>query len=132
MKTSKTILTLCISLFFGIQSFAITNMETQEDSTTTVAEAVDSFGVSGNCVMCKRTIEKAALGVDGVNKAFWDAEQQLLIVTLNEANFPKTENRLDVIKTAVAKSGYDTDTIKADDKAYEGLHGCCQYDRDDK
>ncbi len=132
MKTCKTILTLCISIFFGIQSFAGTNILTHEDSTTTIVQAVDSFGVIGNCGMCKRTIEKSALAVAGVNKAFWNSDKQLLTVTFNDASFPKNDNRLDAIKTAVAKSGYDTDTIKAEDKAYEGLPGCCKYDRDSK
>ena len=34
----------------------------------------EKFKVYGNCSMCEKRIEKAALAVDGVSKADWDKE----------------------------------------------------------
>ena len=83
-----------------------------------------SFGVRGNCGMCKTTIEKAALSVDGVEEASWSITSKILDV--------KTANNLDSIKIheAVANSGYDTELILAVDENYNNLPGCCQYNRE--
>jgi hypothetical protein len=37
---------------------------------------------------------------------------------------------MESIHLAIAKVGHDTDLLKADDKVYEALPGCCQYDRE--
>lgn len=81
------------------------------------------FKVLGNCDMCKKTIEKAALGA-GATAARWDEETDLLTVSFES---PKTS--ADAIQKAVAKAGYDNAGYKADDEAYNKLHSCCQYDR---
>ena len=83
-----------------------------------------SFGVRGNCGMCKTTIEKAALSVDGVEEASWSITSKILDV--------KTERNLDSVKIheAVANSGYDTELILALDENYNNLPGCCQYNRE--
>ena len=83
-----------------------------------------SFGVRGNCGMCKTTIEKAALSVDGVEEASWSITSKILDV--------KTANNLDSIKIheAVANSGYDTELVLAVDENYNNLPGCCQYNRE--
>ena len=82
-----------------------------------------SFGVRGNCGMCKTTIEKAALSVDGVEEASWSITSKILDV--------KIASNLDSIKIheAIAKSGYDTELILAVDENYNNLPGCCQYNR---
>tara|TARA_B100000029_G_scaffold508654_1_gene596055 strand:+ start:1040 stop:1441 length:402 start_codon:yes stop_codon:yes gene_type:complete len=85
-----------------------------------------SFGVRGNCGMCKTTIQKAALSVDGVEEASWDTKTKILDI--------KTKSNIDSITIklheAVAKSGYDTELISANDEDYNNLPGCCQYDRE--
>lgn len=78
--------------------------------------------VAGSCEMCKTKIEKTALGTGAVNAA-WDAETQLLSLTINE----KT-NTLDIEK-AIAATGYDTEHIQGDATAYSNLPHCCQYER---
>ena len=35
-----------------------------------------SFGVKGNCKMCKKTIETSALTLDGVHKAEWNVQSK--------------------------------------------------------
>jgi periplasmic mercuric ion binding protein len=83
----------------------------------------ETIKVWGNCGMCKTTIEKAAKKAGAV-KASWSEESHILNVSYNPA---KTSGKK--IQQAVAQSGYDTQDFTADDKAYDGLHGCCKYDR---
>lgn len=80
--------------------------------------------VNGNCDMCKSRIEKAAYSVKGVKVANWDVASQQLNVILNE----EKSSFLDV-QNAIAKTGHDTQKVKATDKDYDQLHGCCQYER---
>ena len=85
-----------------------------------------SIGVRGNCGMCKTTIEKAALSVDGVEEASWSTATKILDI--------KTKSSLDSITIkihqAVADSGYDTELISAMEDSYSSLPGCCQYNRE--
>jgi len=85
-----------------------------------------SIGVRGNCGMCKTTIEKAALSVDGVEEASWSTATKILDI--------KTKSSLDSITIkihqAVSDSGYDTELISAMEDSYSSLPGCCQYNRE--
>lgn len=94
-----------------------TAMAAPKGSETTV------FVVSGNCGMCKNRIEKAAT-VAGVVSATWNAEDQKLTVV-----YDPQKVKIEAIQAKVAAAGHDTETVKATDKAYKALHGCCQYDR---
>ncbi|NUN99453.1 MAG: copper chaperone [Saprospiraceae bacterium] len=93
--------------------------------TTAVSEKLETseFMVLGNCGMCEKIIEKAALSA-GAATAEWDVKADLLKVTFNAK---KTST--DAIQKAVALAGYDNAGYKADDAAYNKLHGCCKYDR---
>jgi copper chaperone CopZ len=84
-----------------------------------------SFGVRGNCGMCKKTIEKAANGVDGVAKVAWDVDKKKIDVTFDDS---KTD--VMAIHKAIAASGYDTEKVAGSEEAYKGLPGCCQYDHE--
>ena len=86
------------------------------------SETTESFGVRGNCGMCKGTIEKAAMSIDGVSSAVWDSENKKF-----ELSFDANKTDLKAIHNAIA-----TNLVKANDKSYNGLHGCCQYDREMK
>ncbi|MCB0638441.1 MAG: heavy-metal-associated domain-containing protein [Lewinella sp.] len=83
-----------------------------------------TFRVSGNCGMCKRTIEGAATSVTGVQSANWDQDAKVITVSFD----PETTTLLS-IKEKIAQSGYDTEGVRATDEAYLALHGCCQYER---
>ena len=93
---------------------------------TSITNPEISFGVRGNCGMCKTTIQKAALSVDGVEEASWDIETKVLDI--------RTNSNLDSITikihNAVAKSGYDTELVLANSEDYNNLPGCCQYNRE--
>ncbi len=107
----KNVLSLVMLFLFGTMS-VIAETKTEE------------FKVYGNCGMCKTRIEKAANAVEGVTKADWDKVTKMVKVTYDES---KTD--ADKIQLAIAKVGHDTNVHKADDKVYDGLHGCCKYDR---
>lgn len=93
-------------------------------ATVFAAGKTEKFKVYGNCGMCEKTIEKAALSVEGVSTADWNQETKLMVVTFDDA---QTDSHK--VQMAIAKSGYDTAMHKASDKAYEALPACCRYDR---
>ena len=126
--SKKVILSLAIMATLGLVSCK--NETKQEAETTTevskaMANAEVSFGVRGNCGMCKSTIEKAANKVEGVANAVWDVEKKKIDVA-----FDDTKTDAMSIHNAIAASGYDTDKVLGSEDAYKGLPACCQYDHD--
>jgi len=90
----------------------------------------EEFKVYGNCGMCETRIENAAKSVNGVTTADWDKETKMI-----EVSFDASKTDVHKVHKAIAKVGHDTDMHKADDKVYNALPGCCQYERntvDDK
>jgi periplasmic mercuric ion binding protein len=83
----------------------------------------ETFAVSGNCGMCKSTIEKAAKDA-GATYASWNVEKKELTIkyTSSETNTAKIQKK-------IAEAGYDNVGAKASDESYNNLHKCCQYDR---
>jgi copper chaperone CopZ len=88
------------------------------------ANKTEKFKVKGNCGMCEKRIEKAALSVDGVSKADWDKKTKQLDVTFDDA-----KTNIHKVHMAVAKVGHDTSMHKAKDEVCNKLPGCCKYDR---
>jgi periplasmic mercuric ion binding protein len=82
------------------------------------------FLVFGNCGMCKKTIETAAKGVSGVEKADWNVDTHQFSLVFDPAK-TSTEK----VHQAIAAAGYDTDIVRGNDMAYNNLHSCCQYER---
>jgi periplasmic mercuric ion binding protein len=111
MKSLSIMASLIVGLFSINNSFA----------QATVKQ--ETIKVWGNCSMCKTNIEKAA-GKAGASSANWDEESKELKVSYAES---KTSS--EKIQKQIAKSGYDTQEYTAPDKAYNKLHGCCQYER---
>jgi copper chaperone CopZ len=109
MKTK--VLSLVMMFFIG------TLMVFAEDKT-------QKFEVKGNCGMCEKRIEKAALSVNGVSNADWDKKTKTLEVTFDDS-------KADVQKVhmAVAKVGHDTSMHKTKDEVYNKLPDCCKYER---
>lgn len=95
--------------------------------TVFAGEKTEKFTVKGNCGMCEKRIEKAALSVDGVSKADWNKETKKIEVTLDD-----TKTTLDKVEVAIAKVGHDTPHHKATTEVYNELPGCCKYDRADE
>lgn len=78
-------------------------------------------GVQGLCEMCQDRIQKAAMSVENVESAVWNADSKDLVLTSSKT--------IDVaaVSKALAAVGHDTDMDKADNKVYSALPSCCQY-----
>lgn len=81
-----------------------------------------TFGVKGNCKMCKKTIETAALSLDGVHKAVWDVETKQIDLVYDDQLV-----ELMTIHNTIANSGYSTELVDLNKEAYDNLPMCCQY-----
>lgn len=80
--------------------------------------------VLGNCGMCKKRIETAALSVRGVRSAEWNQQTQLL-----KLNYRSDRTTQDAIERAIAKAGHDTENFITDEETHKNLHHCCVYKR---
>ena len=89
------------------------------------AQTATKLKVSGNCGMCKSSIEKAATSA-GATKASWDMDAKLLTLIFDG------KTNLDKIETAIAAVGYDTEHKTATKATYDALHECCKYEREVK
>ncbi len=125
----KVILSVAIIVAMGLTSC---KNETKQETETTATEVSKemamtdlSFGVRGNCGMCKSTIEKAANNVQGVSNATWDVDKKKI-----DISFDDTKTDAMAIHKAIAASGYDTDKAIGDLEAYDDLPGCCKYDHE--
>ena len=101
-----------------------------EVPATKTAEIIKSdvtFGVRGNCGMCKSTIESATMSVEGVDTASWSMESKMISINVStEIN----DQFINDIHNAIAKSGYDTELSTAVDEDYDKLPMCCKYNRE--
>jgi copper chaperone CopZ len=80
-----------------------------------------SFAVSGNCEMCKETIE-TSLKKDGITLANWDVDAKKIKI-----EYDSTQQTLALLHGYIASVGYDTEFKKGDDSAYNELPDCCKY-----
>ncbi|MEP3838790.1 MAG: cation transporter [Algibacter sp.] len=101
--------------------------ETKTEVSKNIAMTDVSFGVRGNCGMCKKTIEKAANAIEGVASANWDVNKKKI-----DVSFDDTKTDVMAIHKAIGASGYDTEKVSGNVEAYKDLAGCCQYDHDMK
>jgi len=108
MNTAKVFL-------FGLLLSALPILASAQSKTETIK-------VSGNCGMCQKHIESAAKKA-GATEAKWNKKTKELTVSFDQS---KTSD--DAIQKAVAASGYDTEKYAGDEKAYNGLDECCQYE----
>jgi copper chaperone CopZ len=72
------------------------------------------FKVTGNCEMCKKTIESSLKGQPGIQSSNWNKNTKMIKVVYDPAK--TTEDK---IHQAIADSGYDTEKVKASDKSYK-------------
>jgi len=121
-----------LSLIFlmAISFTSCSNKSNNQTSTTSeiskeISSQETSFGVRGNCGMCKTTIENAANSLDGVSSASWNIDQKTLVVSYDSSAVDEMS-----IHNAIAASGYDTEKVLGNLDAYNSLPGCCQYDHE--
>ncbi|MFL1013088.1 heavy-metal-associated domain-containing protein [Flavisericum labens] len=125
----KVILSLAVITTLGLTSC---KNETKKEPETTTIEMFEevritdlTFGVRGNCAMCKSTIEKAVNGVEGVASVNWDVDKKKI-----DVSFDNKKTDAMAIHKAIAASGYDTEKVLGDEVAYNNLPSCCQYDHE--
>jgi copper chaperone CopZ len=128
----KVILSIAMGVVIALASCKNESKKENETKAPTeevksIAENEATFGVRGNCGMCKKTIEKAANAVSGVSKAVWDVDKKKI-----EVSFDASKTNLLAIHKAIAASGYDTEKATGSESAYGNLPGCCQYDHEMK
>ena len=125
----KVILSVVVIAALGLTSCKEEAKKVEETVSTEASKDVAmtdlSFGVRGNCGMCKSTIEKAANSVEGVATANWDTDKKKIDVSFDSS---KTDEM--AIHNAIAASGYDTEKVAGDEEVYKNLPGCCHYDHD--
>lgn len=125
----KVILSVAVIAAIGLTSCISQTKKASEITTTEVSKDIAmtemSFGVRGNCGMCKKTIETAANGVEGVSSATWNVDKKYI-----DVSFDDTKTDAMAIHKAIAASGYDTEKVAGDEEAYDGLPGCCKYDHE--
>ncbi|WP_223033356.1 heavy-metal-associated domain-containing protein [Hanstruepera marina] len=127
--SKKVILSVAVIVAMGLTSCKNETKKVEETTTTEVSKEIAmtdlSFGVRGNCGMCKTTIEKAANSVEGVASANWDVDKKKI-----DVSFDDTKTDVMAIHNAIAASGYDTEKVAGNEEAYKNLPGCCQYDHE--
>lgn len=104
-------------------AFSLVNCNGTSNNIAVKTNKSSTFKVWGNCEMCKETIE-SSLKIDGVGKANWNTETKMI-----EVSFDSTKINLDKIQKSIASVGYDNETYKGDETAYNNLHECCKYER---
>lgn len=107
----KTIKYFFFVLFISIASVSFAQTQTEK------------IKVAGECGMCKKKIEAAAKEA-GASYALWSSDTKVITVKYNSAATNKAK-----IEQAIAGVGYDTQSVKANDDAYNKLHDCCKYER---
>ena len=123
MKIHNIIAIACIVITINSCGDKVTSENTEIKTEIVDGLSNTSFKVWGNCDMCKETIE-TSLKVDGISKADWNVDSKILSVS-----YDATKITLDQIQKNIASVGYDNEKYKGDDKAYNELADCCQYDR---
>jgi len=121
---------LSFIFLLAISLTSCSNKSKNQTSTTSevskeITQKEISFGVRGNCGMCKTTIEKAATNLDGVSSASWNVDQKTIVVSYDSSSMNEMS-----IHDAIAASGYDTEKVLGNLDAYNSLPGCCQYDHE--
>ena len=102
-------------------------IEVPATKTVEIIKSDLTFGVRGNCGMCKSTIESATMSIEGVDTASWSTESKMISINVStEIN----GQFINDIHNAIAKSGYDTELSTAVDEDYDKLPMCCKYNRE--
>jgi mercuric ion binding protein len=124
MNCVKLLSALGLFVLFGFPAAAQSpGMVKKSAAPAAAALKTEVFAVLGNCGMCQKTIQTAAVGA-GARQADWDMDAKKLTVVFDPA-----VTSVDAIQKAVSLAGYDNAGYRAPDAVYENLHGCCQYER---
>lgn len=109
---AKIFLTTIVFLFYTSGIAQIKNSKTE------------TVKISGNCSMCKTTIEKAG-NKKKQSKVDWNKDSKIATLIFNS----KTTNEDEILKR-IALAGYDNEKYLAPEDAYAKLPECCKYNRE--
>lgn len=111
MKNIITITLIALTTLFT------TNVKAQE------VKKIEEITIktSAQCDECKDRIEKAMAYEKGIVSSTLDVPTATLTVVYKTA-----KTNPETIKKAISNIGYDADSLKADEKAYNNLPTCCQ------
>jgi copper chaperone CopZ len=131
MKTIKFLFFVLVLMVFTLETQAQgkKDKEKAKDKTEKVAKNKGkakgnqeiSITTSAQCEMCKERIEKALNETPGIKMANLDVETKVVKVV-----FKSNKISADQIRQAIANTGYDADTVGANEKAYGALPTCCK------
>ncbi len=119
MKKLLLLMTFILFISFSKSDFI---SSTEDNSDQVQKTERTSFTVKGNCKMCKKRIEKAALSLKGVKMATWDIPSNMIDIIYDDKKLELKE-----IHNKIASVGHDTDKAKASEDVYDELPMCCQY-----
>ncbi|WP_136667024.1 DUF3347 domain-containing protein [Flavobacterium sp. H122] len=80
--------------------------------------------ISGNCEMCKKTIENAG-NIKKIAKVNWNKDTKEAEITFNSK-----KTNIDAVLKRIAIAGYDNEKYLASAESYAKLPECCQYERE--
>lgn len=106
-----------IIAFFFLFAFQVNTKCQNAPKKTEIIE----IKTSAVCGMCKERLEKEIGFTKGVKKATLNKDTKVFTVYYN----PKKTNP-EIIKQKIAKTGYDADEVKADEKSHDKLPDCCK------
>tara|TARA_B100001113_G_scaffold112330_1_gene91199 strand:+ start:477 stop:860 length:384 start_codon:yes stop_codon:yes gene_type:complete len=119
MKKLLLLMTFILFISFSKSDF-ISSVEDNSDQVQKTERT--SFVVKGNCKMCKKRIEKAALSLKGVKMATWDIPSNMIDLIYDDKKIELSD-----IHNKIASVGHDTDKAKASEDIYDELPMCCHY-----
>jgi periplasmic mercuric ion binding protein len=101
---------LIIILFFFFTLTAYADNDTLRVKTSAV------------CETCKEALEHNLSFEKGVKSSHLDLDTKIITVVYNNE-----KTNPEKIKTAIVKTGYDADSLKADERAFKKLPECCKH-----
>ncbi len=127
MKSKYIIIVLIIMIplitIFLMKNNSTNNNSPDPEEIVQLMGTEATFGVKGNCGMCKKTIETAVNSLNGVIKVNWNKNTKMVDLVYDSQTID-----LIAIHEAIAKSGYDTELVEHIPESYENLPLCCKYD----
>lgn len=106
-------------IFLLLACFGLTRAASAQQVPQKVAQV--QIHTSAVCGMCKETLEKAMAYEKGVQTSELDVASQMLTIV-----YRPDKTSVEKLRIAVARTGYDADSVKADPRAYQRLDECCK------
>jgi copper chaperone CopZ len=118
----KSILLVLLAFVF-FTGCGKTNKDSATDNSTTEkkGEIVKIDLPTLQCATCKKTIETALKKVDGVNSVNVSVKDKNATI-----DYDKSKLNQDKIETEITMVGYDANSKKKNEAAYEKLEDCCK------